>query len=98
MSPRARRARRPRYTQTSDYFHMLRRMVQAAGRRVADADVEDLRELVAIQETVEDAIRAGIAGLREDGYSWKSIGEGLGVTGQAVYMRYGKPKTPEKAS
>ena len=67
-------------------------MVAASGRRVAHADVNDLRELVAIQADLDEAIRAGVAGLRADGYSWKSIGEALGVTGQAVNMRYGKPK------
>jgi len=74
-------------------------MVEAAGRRVRHADVSELAALVAIQDDLEQAIRDGIAGLREDGYSWKSIGEGLTppVSGQAVYMRYGKPKA-EKAS
>lgn len=91
VSP-ARRARRRRYTETSDYFHMLKRMVQAAGRRVRHADVEDLRELVSIRDELESSIRHGIEGLREDGYSWKSIGEALGTTGQAAYMRYGKTK------
>jgi hypothetical protein len=65
-------------------------MVAAAGRRIADADVEDLRELVSIREDLDDAIRTGIAGLRADGYSWRAIGEALGTTGQAAYMRYGK--------
>jgi hypothetical protein len=82
-----------RYTFTTDYFRMLRRVVNAAGKRVAQADVEDLAELVAIQHDLDNAIRRGIAGLRQDGYSWRAIGEALGVTGQAVYMRYGKPKS-----
>lgn len=79
------------------FFRMLGRMVQAAGRRVAKADVEDLRELIAMSDDLDGAIRAGIVGLRANGYTWKSIGEELEppVTGQAVYLRWGKPK-PER--
>jgi hypothetical protein len=76
----------------TEWFRMLKRMVAASGRRVAHADADDLRELVAIRESLDDAIRAAIDGLRADGYSWAALGESLGVTGQAVYMRYGKPK------
>jgi len=67
-------------------------MVKAAGRKMRHSDAEDLRALVAIHHDLEAAIRDGIEGLRADGYSWKSIGEALGATGQAAYMRYGKPK------
>jgi len=67
-------------------------MVKAAGEKMAHADAPDLAALVSIRDDLEDAIRRGIEGLREDGYSWKSIGEALGTTGQAAYMRYGKPK------
>lgn len=80
------------YTDIHAFVHMLRRMVQAAGRKMRHADAEDLRELVSIRDELEAAIRDGIEGLRVDGYSWKSIGESLGTTGQAAYMRYGKPK------
>jgi hypothetical protein len=80
------------YTDIHKFVHMLRRMVQAAGRKMRHADAEDLRELVSIRDELEAAIRDGIDGLRADGYSWKSIGEALGTTGQAAYMRYGKPK------
>lgn len=59
---------------------------------MAHADAEDLSALVAIHSDLEDAIRHGIEGLRKDGYSWRAIGDALGVTGQAAYMRYGKPK------
>lgn len=76
----------------TEWFRMLKRMVSASARRVSHADLVDLRELVGIQDTVDEAIRTAIAGLRDSGYSWKSLGEALGVSGQAVYMRYGKPK------
>jgi hypothetical protein len=80
------------YTDIHKFVDMLGRMVAAAGRKMRHADAEDLRELVAIRDGLEEAIRDGIDGLRSDGFSWKSIGEALGTTGQAAYMRYGKPK------
>jgi hypothetical protein len=80
------------YTDIHKLTDMLTRMVQAAGRKMRHADAEDLRSLVAIRDELEAAIRDGIEGLRSDGFSWKSIGEALGTTGQAAYMRYGKPK------
>lgn len=83
---------RGKYTEVSDFLSMLGRMVKAAGLKVGRADAEDLAALVAIHRDLEDAIRAGVEGLRADGYSWRAIGEALGVSGQAVNMRYGKPK------
>jgi hypothetical protein len=84
---------RGKYTDTLPFLGTLGRMVQAAGRRVAHADMDDLRALVAIHDELEEAIRVAIAGMRDDGYSWKDIGADVfGTTGQAVYYRYGKPK------
>jgi len=84
---------RGKYTEVMAFLSMLERMVRAAGARVAHADTDDLRALVAIHDELEDAIRVAIDGMRRDGYSWKDIGaEVFGTTGQAVYYRYGKPK------
>lgn len=66
----------------------VRRMVRAHGRRVADADPEDLAELLALREAVEAAIAAAVEGQRER-YSWAQIARGLGTTRQAAQMRYG---------
>jgi len=65
-------------------------MVVAAGKRVGRADVEDLRELLAIRDELDGAIQHAVDGLRADGYTWQSIGEGLGVTKQAALMRWGR--------
>ena len=80
-----------RYTDTGAYLRMLRRMIRAAGNRIAHADIADLVELIGIQADLNEAIRHAVAGLRADGYSYADIGEALGLTGQAVYYRYGKP-------
>jgi len=90
VSAELHRKRPKQYTDTADYFHMLRRMVKAAGERLAYADPVDLAELVGIEADVHEAVRRAIAGMRGTGFSWREIGEALGVTGQAAYMRYGR--------
>ena len=89
LRPRAGRRNAKRYTATGDFLSMLRRMVAAAGARVGEADVPDLVALYEIQEDIDAAVQRGIDGLREDGYSWQSIGEGFGITRQAALMRWG---------
>lgn len=84
---------RGKYTRTDDFLRMLKSMVRAAGERVSHADMDDLRALVALEDDFHNAVARAIEGMREDGYSWKDIGaEVFGLTGQAVYYRYGKPK------
>lgn len=82
--------RRPRrYTETTDFLVMLRRMVAAAGKRVSRADADDLRELVAIRNDLDIAIGRAVEGLRRDGYTWAGIAEALGITRQAAQQRWG---------
>jgi hypothetical protein len=86
--------RAKRYTETGDYLRMLRRVTAAAGKRVGEADVEDLAELIGIQKDLDAAIGRAVAGLRDDGYTWQSIGDALGVTRQAAFMRWGPRSRP----
>ncbi len=79
-----------RYTSTQEYLRMVRRMVRSAGKRVGRADVEDLAALIDIRTDLDQAIRAAVDGLREDGYTWQSIGEATGTTRQAALMKWGK--------
>ena len=86
-------AKRPR--ETPEYAAMVRRIVRAHGRRVADGDPEDLAELVAMREVVESAIADAVAGMRANhGYSWSDVARGLGTTRQAAQMRYGGSSRP----
>jgi hypothetical protein len=78
-----------KWDSTIEFVRMTRRMVAAAGRRVAKADTDELAELVALREGVEDAIAVALAGMKHTGYSWAELGEVMGTTGQAVNMRYG---------
>jgi hypothetical protein len=69
---------------------MVRRVIKAAGKRVSMADPEDLAKLIAIREELDQAIQAAVDGLREDGFTWRTIGEATGTTGQAANMKWGK--------
>ena len=76
--------------ETPDFVAMVKRMLRAAGRRVAAGDEWELAELVSLRGDLEDAIQAGVDGLREQGHSWQYIADGLGISRQAAHERYGR--------
>lgn len=80
--------RRRRYVETLDYLAAVRRMMRAAGRRVADADEHELRELLAIRAEVDAAIDRAVLGWREQGRSWAEIGSAAGMSKQAAFKRW----------
>lgn len=69
---------------------MMARMVAAYGRRVGNADPEDLRTMLELRDHLEAAIAVAVAGQRSHGWSWAGIARGLGVTRQAAHARYGQ--------
>ena len=71
------------------YAAFARRVVRAAGRRVAAGDVDGLADLVALSDEVEQSIRDAVAGLRAFGYSWGEVAARVGVTRQAAQQRWG---------
>lgn len=80
-----------RSVECSDFAAMLRRMMRAYGRRVAGADVEDLAELVAMANELDDVISDTIAELRgHQEFSWQAIGEAAGITRQGAQQRWGR--------
>lgn len=80
---------RRRERETPEYAAFVRRSIRAHGRRVADADPEDLAELVAMHETLALAIDEAVLGMREArAVSWGQIGRALGITRQAAQQRY----------
>lgn len=86
--------RRRREREIPDYAAFARRAVRAYGRRVADADPEDLVELVALAGVLDAAVDEAVRGLRRrDGRqaSWSEIGRALGITRQAAQQRYSEP-------
>jgi hypothetical protein len=86
-----RRQRRRRYVDTKDFGAMVTRMIRAYGRRVANADTEDLADLVAMRELLDDAIATAVGHLRDHhDFSWQAIGDAVGTTRQAAQQRYGR--------
>ena len=89
-----RRPRRRRYVDTKDFGAMVTRMIRAYARRVADADMEDLTELVAMRALLDDAIDTAVSHLRDHHeFSWAAIGDAVGTTRQAAQQRYGRKDT-----
>ena len=76
--------------ETPEYAAMLRRMIRAYGRRVADADEVDLTEMAHMRAELDQAIETAVAGQRARGQSWTEIANGLGTSRQYAHRRYGR--------
>lgn len=89
-----RRYKRPkRYTETVDYIEAIGRMVRSAGRRVGEADMDELRALLDLRAEIDDVIAQAVTSVRENGgYSWAAIGEAAGITRQSAHERWGRGK------
>jgi hypothetical protein len=74
-----------------EFDAFARRILRAYARRVADGDIEALPALRDLASTVDIALQDAVTGLRQFGYSWAEIAARLGVTRQAVQMRWGRP-------
>jgi hypothetical protein len=70
---------------------MVTRMIRAYGRRVANADMEDLTDMVAMRALLDEAITNAVSHLRDHHeFSWAAIGEAVGTSRQAAQQRYGR--------
>jgi hypothetical protein len=74
---------RQRYRETPEYAAMVKRMMRAHGKRVAQGNLEDLAELVKLREDLEDTILVAAHGLHQD-HSWTEIGRVLGLSRQGA--------------
>jgi hypothetical protein len=81
--------RRRRVVENDEYAAFVRRAVAAYARRVADGDVEALRDLVGLSADLDTALVNAVTGLRAFGYSWAEIGDRLGISRQAAQQRWG---------
>lgn len=71
------------------FMAFARRILRAASKRMADADPEDLADLVALREAVDEAINTAARAVHDGGASWAQIGGALGVSKQAAQQRWG---------
>lgn len=82
---------RRREYDTDEFLKACSRMLQAAGRRVADGDTVDLAQLVTLRREFEVIEVEAVVAMRErHGYSWAEIGRDLGITKQAAQQYYGR--------
>lgn len=80
--------------ETTEYAAMMGRMLTAYGRRVGDADVEDLADMLALQAKFDQVVRDAVTAQREaHGRSWADIAAAAGTTRQAAQMKYGRPRS-----
>ncbi|MFI7213140.1 hypothetical protein ACIBP4_01075 [Micromonospora maritima] len=89
LTPRIPAQRRRDVVENDAFAAFARRIIRAHGRRVADGDVEALRDLVALSSAIDQAITDAVIGLRAFGYSWAEIGSRLGISRQAAQQRWG---------
>jgi hypothetical protein len=90
------RKRARRYVETKEFGAMVSRMIRAYGNRVKDADLEDLRDMTAMQDTLDQVIEATVHHMREhQEFTWQAIGDAVGTTRQAAQQRYGSPVREE---
>jgi hypothetical protein len=89
--------RTSRVVENSEFAAFGRRIIRAAGRRIASGDVDALPDLAALSADLDAAITTAVTGLRAAGYSWGEIASRLGVTRQAAHQRWAVPVTGEVA-
>lgn len=89
--PTGSRKRPKRYVETADFLKLVATLVRRAGVRVSTENIEDLRDLMALQRELDAATVQAVAGLRTAGVTWEQIGEATGTTRQAALMRW-QPK------
>jgi len=77
-----------RVVENGEFTSFGRRIIRAAGRRIAAGDVEALPALAALSADLDSAIGDAVLGLRQAGYSWAEIASRLGVTRQAAHQRW----------
>lgn len=74
----------------AEFLAFGRRILRAAGRRLAQADPDDLVAMIALRAELDTAIDHAVAGMRANGYSWAEIGTAVGMSKQAAYKRWNR--------
>jgi hypothetical protein len=69
---------------------MVRRILEAAARRVAEGDEESFAALCDLQAVLDTMMAQAVRGLRQSGMTWQQIGDATGTTRQAAHERWAK--------
>jgi hypothetical protein len=77
--------------ETLQYAKMVRRVLAAYAKRVADADDVDLAEMLEIRDPFDAVIAQAVLGQRSKfGRSWTEIARGAGISRQVARQRWGR--------
>ena len=79
--------------ETSEFPDLFRRLIRAYVRRVgADGDLDALAEFAKLLDEAEGHLTDMVAMLRHEpwSYSWREIGDELGITKQSAQERFHK--------
>jgi len=88
-----RRSRRGRGERSvEEYLGAVRRMLRAAAVRVGESDEHQLRELLELQDVLDEAIADAVDRQRAWGKSWAAIALATGTTRQGAFQRWGRRK------
>ena len=87
--------RRKRDVDNGEFLAFAVRILRAAQRRIADADPEDLADMVTLRAELDAAIGAAARAQNAAGRSWADIAAPLGMTRQAAFQRWAKPPPGE---
>lgn len=77
-----RRLTAKRVRETPEYAAMVRRIIRAHGRRVGDADPEDLAEMLEMREVLDEAIAEAVTGNGATGSLGRRSREGWAQRGR----------------
>lgn len=77
-----------RTVETEAFGAMVRRMLAAYGRRVADGDMSDLAQLAELRESLDGLISTAIAHHVHDGRSWAEVGDAVGMARQHAHRKW----------
>lgn len=73
------------------YMAMLTRLIRRAGVRVADTgDEVELRDLLTLRDTYDQAVQTAVDGMKARGHSWAYIAQATGTSREAAYKKWGK--------
>lgn len=79
--------------ENAEYIKFARRIMRGMAKRIGGQGyVEDLGEMLALQNELNEQIQRTVDSLREQGFSWAEIATYTGASRQAAQQRWGKKK------
>lgn len=71
-----------------EYAAFARRIIRAAGRRIASGDPSSLKTFIDLGEDLRTAVETGVKGLRKSGFTWNEIAAGAEIATQTAHAKW----------